>query len=662
MRTLLFLSAFICAVSAFAQKPPIKFGDVTKEELLMTTYDKDTSASAVILADYGFSSIVYRESLGFSLDFERTTRIKILTKDGLKWGDFIIPLYVSGSDDEKIGTLKAATYNLQDGKIVESKVKNDGIFKEKVDENTIHMKVTCPNVKEGSVVEITYRMNSPFLFNFQDWYFQSTIPIVMSEYRANIPEYFNYDKYLQGYVSLAVATESREPTKIRSAYNTQAGAGEVDLMETRARWVARDVPAFKPEPYMTAVHDFISKLNFELASIKFPNQPIKTFLGDWKDINKTMWESDAFGRQVTSNGFLKNTVEQLIANVSSPEEKIIAITNYVKANVAWDGMQRRSISDPLRKVLDNKKGSSAEINLLLASMLEKANIKVSPVLLSTRDHGLLREATPALGQFNYVICLAEYGDKSILLDATEKLLPIGMLPERCLNGKGFVVGKEGFKWVPLNAPMKTRSTTSAELTLTESDNLKGKLKVDCNGYAALRHRKRYFTDGEIEFLKQFVGSRAWEIQNTSISNAEKIHENFVQEHEVIVNENTMVAGDMVYIDPFITSSQKQNPFKSEVRQYPVDFGSPMEETFHLKLELPANYTVDELPQSKVIALPENAGRYMYNVAQNGNVITVTSMFQINKSLFTQLEYPYLREFYNQIVAKQAEQIVLKKKM
>jgi hypothetical protein len=33
---------------------------------------------------------------------------------------------------------------------------------------------------------------------------------------------------------------------------------------------------------------------------------------------------------------------------------------------------------------------------------------------------------------------------------------------------------------------------------------------------------------------------------------------------------------------------------------------------------------------------------------------------INKAMFVQDEYPILREFYNQMIAKQTEQIVLKK--
>src|SRR5687768_11842059 len=90
-----------------AQKPPVKFGDISMEELSMTTYDRDSTAPAVILADYGVSALVYNQNTGFSLDFEKTTRIKILTKEGLRWGDFSIPLYKSGSSDEKLVGLRA---------------------------------------------------------------------------------------------------------------------------------------------------------------------------------------------------------------------------------------------------------------------------------------------------------------------------------------------------------------------------------------------------------------------------------------------------------------------------------------------------------------------------------------------------------------------------
>ena len=71
--------------------------------------------------------------------------------------------------------------------------------------------------------------------------------------------------------------------------------------------------------------------------------------------------------------------------------------------------------------------------------------------------------------------------------------------------------------------------------------------------------------------------------------------------------------------------------------------------------------MDELPQSKAIGLPANAGRYTYSVTQARRVLNILSNFQINQSIFVPQEYAHLREFYNQVVAKQAEQIVLKKK-
>jgi hypothetical protein len=80
-----------------------------------------------------------------------------------------------------------------------------------------------------------------------------------------------------------------------------------------------------------------------------------------------------------------------------------------------------------------------------------------------------------------------------------------------------------------------------------------------------------------------------------------------------------------------------------------------------KITIPEGYQVEELPQAKIFGLPDNAARYVYNIVQTGNTINFTSSLTINRSLFIQDEYAGLKEFFNLVVAKQAEQIVLKKK-
>ncbi len=665
-----FLILFSIPAISVAQKPPVKFGEISVEELKMTKYDRDSSASAVILADYGESIIQYNQNEGFQLKFERLKRIKILTKDGLDYANFSIPLYHDGNNSEKVSGLKAVTYNFENGKIVETKAKNDAIFKEKSDSNLDLTKVTLPNVREGSIVEISYTILSDFLFNFQDWEFQSDIPTVMSEYRARIPEYFSYDKFMQGYIRLSINEESKSPASISITTKERAeGIGgqtkfytdKINYEESRYRWGAVHIPAFKPEPFITTPRDYISKINFELSSTQSPGQPIKRYMGSWEDINKLYAESADFGDQVSGNPFLKRTVEEITAGISEPEEKIGAISNYVKQNITWDETSRKFTTKTFRNVLDDKKGNSAEINLLLASMLDKAGISSFPVLLSTRDHGFIREEIPISSQFNYVVCLAMIGEKSFLLDATEKLLPTGVLPERCLNGKGFVVSKGGYKWIPLKSSTKSRVVVNVDLELTQEMELAGKLQIDRGGYDGLAGRKRYFSRDEKEYVKSFVGSRSWEISKTEITNAREIQQPLKEIYELVMNEQMTSAGDQIYLNPLFLYRIEENPFKLENREYPVDFGSPFERVYMCRIKIPDGYQVDELPQPKMLALPENAGRYSYSVTQAGNILNVISNFQINRSIFSQLEYPNLREFYNQVVAKQDEQVVLKKK-
>lgn len=672
MRLLTILLFLHLSFFVAAQKSTFKYGDVPIEDIKMTRYAKDTSAAAVVLVDEGESAIVYDQNAGFILRFERLRRVKILTKEGLDYANFSIPLYNDGKgNNEKTTSLKGATYNLENGKVVETKLKNDGIFREKLDANFDITKITMPNVKVGSVIELSYVVRSEFIFNFQDWEFQSDIPTVWSEYRAAIPEYFRYEFYMQGYLPITTNERSTEQSSISQVSKERTNNGytsstsfsneKTEFKQNLNRWVMKDVPAFKAEPFITTPNDYISKINFELATIQYPNGQIERYMGSWEDINNEYLESENFGKEVTGNGFLKKTVEEITAGKANPEEKMKAIVEYVKGNVEWDGYSRRYPTKSLKRALDDKKGNSSEINLLLASMLEKAEIKVNPVLISTRDHGFVRETAPISSQFNYVICMATIGDKTYLLDATERLLPGNMLPERCLNGNGFVVANEGFKWVKLQSPIKSRIFTNAEVSLQSSGELACNLQVQRAGYDALASRKRYHSKDESEYVKDFVGQRSWEVTKNEIQNVKDISLPVKEQYELQINEHVTATQDALYLNPFLLLRQEENPFKLENRAYPVDYGSAFERTYMSKITIPEGYVIDELPPSKIMVLPGNAGKYTYSMVQSGNLITLTSILQINQSIFPQNEYTGLREFFNQVVAKQAEQIVMKKK-
>jgi hypothetical protein len=643
----LFIGLFLAllTVPSYAQKSPLNFGKIPMEDMEMTAYDKDTSAAAVILADYG-ESYVQVNATNATLNFERHIRIKILKKDGLKWADASIPLFHTGSSEEKVSGLKASTYNLEGSKIVETKMSKDGIFNENFNRNISLKKFTLPNVKEGSVIEYSYTIISEFITNFPNWKFQHTIPTRLSEYWAVIPEFFVYEKYTKGYLSI---TDYEIKSKSMGSY-----------MANSHHWKMKDAPAFKEEPFMTSEDDYLSQINFAISYINFPMQPVREIMGSWNKLSSNLLESESFGGIIQGSNFLKKQVEELTQGLTEPTEKIVAIHNYVKQTIEWNG-QKDFTADNLKKIIELKKGTSGDINLLLASMLEKAAISVEMVLLSTRDHGFVRKEFPMQNQFNYTVCLVRIGDKTLLLDATEKFLPINVLPEHCLNGQGLIISKYNQGWINLDTKVKARTVISAEVALNKAGELKGKLNFLRDGYDAKKMRKDFTTKGQELYLKDFLGTKTWQVEKSDFQNISEIDQSAKEIYDLSINDHVNITGDVIYINPFIVSQVESNPFIQEKREYPVDFGTMLEKIYIVQLTIPDGYKVDEVPQSKIITLPGNSARYIYNVSQRENVINITSNFQVNKNLFIQDEYPNLREFYNIMIAKQSEQIVLKKK-
>lgn len=294
-------------------------------------------------------------------------------------------------------------------------------------------------------------------------------------------------------------------------------------------------------------------------------------------------------------------------------------------------------------------------------MLQKAGLDANPVVISTRNHGFIRDQFPASSQFNSVICAVQFEGNTILLDATDRSLPITMLPEQCLNGSGLIISENGSRWIELSSSVKTKTIVEASLGFETEGVLKGQVKVTKDGYDGQRMRLDYHKNGEEAYLKSSMDRNGWTVHESQFDNLKNLNEPVSEIYEMSLASENGGMGDILYINPIVGNAIKENPFKAESRVYPVDFGSAFEKTNLLKMKIPPGYEVEELPKPVAIALPNNGGRYIYSISNLNGELSLTSLMSINKGIFSQPEYPNLREFYNQIVAKQAELIVLKKK-
>jgi len=675
----LLLACFFCAYATqntVAQEYVEKFGRVSKEVLEMTSYEADKDAEAVVLFDVGSSYMTFDQvKFKFVLRHERHRRIKILKQGGTSYADAEVLYYTpeNSRGDETVTGIKAYTYNLENGKIVETKMEKNAIFTEEVNKNYSKKKFTLPNVKVGSVIEYRYQFSSEYIYDYQSWIFQDNIPTLWSEYKAAIPEYYNYQIHLGGYENFEVSEKgsnssfltitSKERTSgfngfVKTNYETD----KINYQDITYRWAAKNLPAFKKEKgFITAPQDYLNKVEFELLSIQYPYQAPQYFSGSWNDIAKRLLEAENFGAELNRGGDVKDVAQSAMQQTTDKIQQVALLYN-VAREVNWNGDYRVFASKNVKRILEEKVGNSADINLLLIALLRAVEIPAYPVVLSTRNHGRLRSFSPSILALNHVIVAVEIDDKNLLLDASAKNTPVGTLPYNCLNGTGILIkSQENTQTISLTPPKNTKTTCMVNLAFTPEGTLQGDATYYFNGYDAINYRAAFFdAKDEKEYINEVLAKNtlALKAQKVEVKDAKEISKPLTIKLDVATEEK--LEGEVLYIEPFLEKVYAENPFTQESRKYPVDFAYPHQESYVFNLSIPANYKVEELPKNEKMVLPDNAGSFSCLIAQNEGKIQISCSFAINKTLFLGEEYAMLKEFAAKIIAKQAEQIVLKK--
>ena len=664
------LTILFVVLSCITNAQEYKFGKVSKEELLEKSYPLDSTASAAVLYENQDVYIQYSQNEGFQLITDVYKRVKIYKKDGFDYASDKRYLYKKGGNDEKLIGLRAVTYNLQGDKIVETKLKKEGIFKEEFSEYYDEVKFTMPAIDEGSVIEYKYKITSPFLFSMDRIYFQYKIPIKNIEVSIKSPEYFNYKKFTTGYLPLNLKSSQHGDkitltTKYRSdalsGPDTQWSRNDVDFIVNKDEIIMSNIPAFKEEPYSGNTENFISSIMYELSYVKFPNEPIKYYSTTWEDVSKTIYSSSNFGGELDKSNYYKDDLETIVAGVSDPIEKTARVYTFLKNKLTWNGKYGTVVNDGVKNCYKEGSGNVAEINLILTSMLKSAGINAYTVVATSSDRPI--SLFPSIDAFNYVLTMVKFKDgSSVLLDATDKIGYPNILPSRILRGMGRVITENGNSTMINLRPSKPSAIrTTLQCNIDENGAIEGKINSRYATHLAHKYRVYNGSKTKEETIKglntRYSLDEIQDFDQDGLSEIGKgISESFAfsTENEVEIIDNEM------YFSPLLFLREKENIFKSDDRQYPVDFGFGFSESYMINIKIPEGYDVVEIPKSGAFKLPDNLGSFTYRTNFVNGTIQVVVNETISEPVITSNYYLALKEFYNQIVQKEGEQVVLKK--
>ena len=331
---------------ALAQQYSKEFGVVSNSEFALTVYEKDPEAEAVVLFDIG-ESVFFDTSEGYDIRFTRSKRIKVLNRAGINYAEVVIPFYVEGyGKTEVVASIEAYSYNFENGQLRKVALDKSKVYEEKINERWRAKKFVFPDVKEGSVIEYKYVLETPFHFNLPDWQFQHKIPTIYSQYTAKMIPFYEYVFLAQG-INRFDFQESKEGTVVRSwgsvnkSYGQNVGSG-FEFKDMIHTYVMKDVPAFKDESFITSADDYLIKLDFQLAKVHSPRGGTKEIISTWPELSKALLKSDNFGKytksaQKVARKLLEN---ELKLEQSNPLEKSKQIIEYVKSNFSWNEFYR----------------------------------------------------------------------------------------------------------------------------------------------------------------------------------------------------------------------------------------------------------------------------------------------------------------------------------
>jgi len=656
-------------ISFLGNSQEFELGKVSIQELEEKKHQKDTSAVASVLYSKGRTFFKFSGSSVFTIVTEVETRIKIYNKEGYEWANKSVKYYQGATQNEKVSFSKAISYNLSNGKIEKTKLKSDGEFDEKINKYWSQRKIVMPNVKEGTIIEYKYTIESPYISSFPDWEFQSSVPVNYSEYTTSIPEYYIYSSYFKGFIvpkvnkkeenaSLVFNTKKRSDGVIIT--KTTFSTNKIEYKINNTTYIEENLPAMRDEAYVNNIKNYTSAVVHELSKSNLPNGLEKHYSTDWESVVKTIYDNEDFGPELNKSNYFEEDLRVVLAGLTDKNDKINAVFNFVKTRMNWNEYFGYSCDQGVKTAYKEKTGNTAEINLMLTAMLRYAGLTAKPVLLSTRSNGIAY--FPNREAYNYVIAAVEDNGKVILLDATNKFTQPNILPLRALNWLGKLIREDGTSTdIDLMPSVASKESISLNYKIEPTGQIIGKIRKQYTDYNAEIFRERFSGFKEDAYLESLENKmNKIEISDYKRENEEEMKLPVIEAFSFSGSDLCDVMGDKIFFSPIIFFATKKNPFNQEKREYPVDFEFPFQDKYIVNIEIPDGYVLESLPSPSNVQTDDKQLGFVYNISSSGNKVQLMFVMDINTSIVTATNYPALKDFYKKMIEKQNEKIVLKK--
>jgi len=335
----------------------------------------------------------------------------------------------------------------------------------------------------------------------------------------------------------------------------------------------------------------------EKHAAKEPDIPAvqMTTFANWEQMGRWYASLEKDRRQPTPEIRAKAT--ELTKGKTADLDKIEALYDYVGPNFRYISLsfgvgrfQPHSAAD----VLHNEYGDCKDKHTLLASLLEASGYHASSVLINSSRK--IDPDIPSPSQFDHVFTMLPLGKEEIWMDTTTEVAPFRLLASVLRKKEALIIPQDGvphLEETPADPPMVNRQVSSIDGKVNEFGKLTAQVNYELRGDTELylrmlfRRVPRNKWNDWVKQMNTFSGLTG-EVSALNVSDPAETHEPFKIDYKI--EAANFLDWSKKKSDLVLPLSQINLADADEDDADPIKIGSPIEYSYHLRLEFPAKYT------------------------------------------------------------------------
>ena len=622
----------------------VGFQAVSPDELKMTSEPKAPGAPALIL----FRE-VDRDDRGQTAHEDVYFRIKVLTEEGRKYADIEIPFF---KEEGKVVNLHARTIE-PDGTIVNYSGKAfDKMIVKARGVKYMAKTFTLPDVQVGSILEYYYTtdLSENFIFNSR-W--------ILSNELFTKNAKFSLKPYTSSYV----------PVNVRWTWNLlpPGTAQPAEAPDHVINLQVSDVPAFQTEDYMPPENELKSRVDFIYSDDGFEKDPDKY----WKKLGKK--RNDQLESFVGKRKAMEQAVAEIVSPGDSPEVKLQKIYARVQQirNTSYElqkseqELKRDKEKDPgnVEAIWKKQYGNGQELTWLFLALARAAGFEASGMWLADRSNYFFIPQTMDGRRLDANLVVVKLDGKDVFFDPGAAFTPFGMLPWTETAVRGLKLDKDGGTWVETSLPPSADSIIQrkAELKLTETGDLEGKLTVTYTGLEAAQRRVEEHLADDTQRKKLLEDEVRWAIPaacEVELTNQPdwKSSSSLVAEYTLKVPGWVSGAGRRALLPVGLFGAPEKHLFDHADRVHPIYFEFPFQRADDVSIDLPLGWEITTVPEQQ--KLDAKAITYVLEAKNNKGTLHLNRVLNVDVLLLPTKNYATLRKIFQVVRTGDEEQIIL----